>query len=719
MALISYDASQGLAWRGGESSEGNWLGWIGVAFGWGAFSLWGAAAYLLPGVSFWLGWRVWKGREVADWKWWFGVLILISSTSCLVDFLHAMRGGWVGGIIGRGWIFGMMGQTGGWFLVSFLYGLGWLGLMGMRPWEPPVGVRKAGVKPGEEALSEEPRFVRDMVIEDLSFPRKFEPAGAEDFAQVDGECEEEDRWADTSAEEEGEAVERETFPKEEKAVFRQPAAPCRGSRLPSVQLLRTSEHSEEGAEEIAEQKAMMRTIVETLESFRVRVAPGEVTRGPTVTRYELIPEQGLSVRKITALEADLALATKAKRISILAPIPGKGSVGIEIANRRRSMVGLRELMQTAPFADGRYRLPLALGKDVYGDPLVADLAKMPHLLVAGATGSGKSVCLNTIIASLLFRFSPEELKMIMVDPKVVEMRVYQGLPHLALPVVSEAKEVLQALRWCLNEMERRYRLFAENSVRNLADYNELIDEGLPSGEEEQADFFQEAEGASGPSSAEKLPYLVIIIDELADLMQVASDQVESAICRLCQKARAAGIHVIVATQSPRTDVITGLIKANISARIAFQVASGTDSRIIMDKTGADKLVGQGDMLFVPPDSPIQQRAQGAFLSDEEVALVVDHWRVDGEEPNYVAELAAAEEDEGTELSEADEEIFGRVLELVLAENKASASFLQRRLKIGYTRAARLMDILESRGIVGPAEGSKPRQILVAQEAQAS
>jgi len=490
-------------------------------------------------------------------------------------------------------------------------------------------------------------------------------------------------------------------------------------------------------------------IVNTLQTFSVDVSPGEVTCGPTITRYEIYPSKGLRVKQITSLEADLARATRAKTINILAPIPGKDTVGIEIENSRKTLVPLRSLLDNPEFHDAGKKIPIALGKDVYGQTIVADLAAMPHLLVAGATGSGKSVCINCIVASLLFRFKPDELRLIMIDPKVVEMQVYHSLPHLAVPVVTDPRRVPTALQWVIDEMERRYQLFAKFGVRKLEEYNKRDPEMRPrpfhySGDQMQVDYdedgvllsdpdredadslsrpagqTQAGNGEEDDSIPKSLPYIVVIIDELADLMQTAAADVEASINRLCQKARAAGIHLIVATQSPRVDVVTGLIKANIPARIAFQVASNADSRVILDKSGAEKLVGKGDLLYQPPDSPIMVRAQGAFLADEDVNDIVEHCSSQAQ-PRFDSAIEAAlsgntgGEEEDATLSQADEETLDRCIEAIRSDRKASASYLQRRLRIGYVRAARMMDLLEERGIVGPADGSKPREIYLPPE----
>ncbi|MEM6910141.1 MAG: DNA translocase FtsK [Verrucomicrobiota bacterium] len=491
-------------------------------------------------------------------------------------------------------------------------------------------------------------------------------------------------------------------------------------KLPSIDLLHLDESGSEVAADKGELLEMQSVIVETLQDFGIEVTPGDITRGPTITRYEVYPSRGLRVNRITSVEADLARATRAERIHILAPIPGKDTVGIEIANNEKVAVHLRELIEDPVFRSPKNKIPIALGKDVYGRTVIGDLAKMPHLLVAGATGSGKSVCLNCIVSSMLMRFTPDELRFLMIDPKVVEMQIYNDLPHLIAPVVTEPKKVLMGLRWVINEMERRYRLFADCGVRNFEGFNKRK---KPEPEETEPDPEGESflgEAAETPPREEDvpdhLPYIVVIIDELADLMQTAPADVETGIARIAQKARAAGIHLIIATQTPRADVVTGIIKANVPARIAFQVASKIDSRVILDAGGADKLVGKGDMLFLPPGTAQLVRAQGALVEDEEVQALVDFASAQGKgKPRNEVDIEAVPEGEGEggdELSEEDEELIERCLEVILQEKAASTSLLQRRLRLGYTRAARMIDILEQRGIIGPGDGAKRREVLV-------
>lgn len=517
--------------------------------------------------------------------------------------------------------------------------------------------------------------------------------------------------------------------------------------LPELDLLDEQDDADRLPLDREELRTIQGLIIETLQQFGIKATPGTITKGPTITRYEVYPDVGVRVDKIVALERDIARATKAERINILAPIPGKDTVGIEIANSKKVKVTLRELFEKEAWRDTTAKLPVALGMDVYGHTIIGDLAKMPHCLVAGTTGSGKSVCINSIIASLLFRFSPEQLRFIMIDPKVVEMQIFNSLPHLITPVVTDSKKVLLALRWVVDEMELRYRIFAKCGVKNIGAFNdrplpksqkeldeeasaaaallEPPEEPLPEAED-QADTEAEppdeepmAPPVRVPRSddiivPDRMPFIVVIIDELADLMQTAPADVESAIARITQMARAAGIHMIVATQTPRADVVTGIIKANIPSRIAFQVASKIDSRVILDENGAEKLLGQGDMLYLPPGTSKYTRAQGVLVTEEEIHRIVEF--VSGQaEPKFDAgihEKMTSTTPPEEDVSDDDEELVTKCLEVVRQENRASTSMLQRRLKLGYTRAARVMDIMEQRGIVGPKDGAKDREILV-------
>ena len=576
-------------------------------------------------------------------------------------------------------------------------------------------------------------------------------------------------------------------------------------QLPGADLLEMADVQGRPPMDPEELRRVQTQIVECLDHFGIKVSPGDITRGPTITRYEVYPAKGVRVDKIVSLERDIARATRAERINILAPIPGKDTVGIEIANTRKVKVALRELIESEDWGSSKAPIPLALGKDVYGKTIIADLAAMPHCLVAGTTGSGKSVCINALIASMLFRFKPDELRFIMIDPKVVEMQVYNDLPHLVVPVVTDPKKVLIALSWLICEMEKRYKIFAKTNVRNITGFNArpikrtqmeldfaateaaskaaaeakalLEAEALASLEldENTADPVENAAApptrqfvklhvsadpnAPAPAEAlappddlvdrvtraplspfavdlnrpaqvtsaaarnsrdddlivpERLPYIVVIVDELADLMQTAPADVENAIARITQMARAAGIHMIVATQTPRADIVTGVIKANIPSRIAFQVASKIDSRVILDENGAERLLGQGDMLYLPPGTSRQIRAQGVLVTDEEIHRLVKFCADQGKANFEVSihDKLQGEANEDDDVTAEDEELVQKCIEIIRQEKKASTSMLQRRLRLGYTRAARVVDVLERRGIVGPENGAKGREILV-------
>ena len=508
-------------------------------------------------------------------------------------------------------------------------------------------------------------------------------------------------------------------------------------QLPGLDLLNLPDPHVKPTESKEELMANARLMQSTLAQFDIEVSLGDITKGPTITRYELHPAPGVRLEKISALTNNIAAALKAERINVLAPVPGKSSVGIEVPNAVKTKVIMRDLLESEEWHNSKARIPLALGKDVYGHPIIADLAEMPHLMIAGSTGSGKSVCINSIIASLLSKFPPDQLRFVMIDPKVVELQQYNSLPHLVVPVVTDPKKVVLALRWVVNEMEKRYQIFAKVGVRNIKSFNERP-KNKPPAEKDQAELPLMAKKEKVEANAdgfavelddeivvpreddvvipEKLSYVVVIIDELADLMLVAPADVEMAIARITQMARAAGIHCIVATQRPSVDVITGVIKANIPARIAFQVAAKVDSRTILDAMGADKLLGKGDMLYLPPGSAKLTRAQGVLITDHEIQSIVDHIAKQGK-PSYELEIhqqlskPASSAGDGEECDE-DEDLIQQCIEVIRSEQKASVSLMQRRLRLGYTRAARIMDELERRGIVGPGKGAEPREILI-------
>jgi len=455
--------------------------------------------------------------------------------------------------------------------------------------------------------------------------------------------------------------------------------------LPSLDLLESPPPLE--ARQIKEDlTANARILEDTLDDFGISVKVTDIEQGPIITRYELEPAPGVKLNRIVALSDDIALAMKAQSVRIVAPIPGKARVGVEVPNIKSSFVYLKEVLMSSKFQKSDSKLTLALGKDIAGQPVMADLGEMPHLLIAGTTGSGKTVCMNSLILSMLFKATPQELKFLMVDPKMVELAPFNGLAHLLCPVVTDAKKASVALNWVVNEMEGRYQLLAKLGVRNIEAYN---------------------------NKQEKLPYIVVIIDELADLMTVARDQIENAITRLAQLSRAVGIHLILATQRPSVDVITGVIKANFPARISFKVASKVDSRTVLDMNGADKLLGRGDMLFLRPGESKLIRAQGSLLDDKEIDRIVDFIKSQAE-PVYDEEILK-EQQKSIYVNGEKDEFYDQAVKVIMESGQASVSILQRRLRLGYTRAARIIDMMEQEGIIGPFEGSKARKILIDRE----
>ena len=476
----------------------------------------------------------------------------------------------------------------------------------------------------------------------------------------------------------------------------------------------------------------MEALVRTLDEFGVKVIPGEIHTGPVITRYEVKPAPGVRVEKIVNLDKNIALGLQAMSVRILAPVPGKGTVGIEVPNKVSEAVCMRDIIESRAWAEANAEIPVVLGKDVTGKPMVMDLTKMPHVLIAGSTGSGKTVCINAIIASLLYHSGPDDLRFIMVDPKVVEMQMYNALPHMLIPVVTEAKKVPGALKWLIAEMEHRYQIFAKSNVRNIAGFNaKLLKDKEEQAKADAMDADMTPEERAAVSNMQvprdddafevprkKLPYIVCIIDELADLMMVAPADIETCIARIAQLARAAGIHLVLATQRPSVNVVTGVIKANLPSRISFKVASKIDSRTILDSGGAEALIGKGDMLFIPPGTSSLVRAQGAFVSDDEIEAIVEFLKENNDPPQIAQEVQQqidAGGDDGGGIDgggEEADELLPDAIDVLRSTKRASTSMLQRRLRVGYNRAARLMEVLEDRGIVGPENGSSPREILV-------
>jgi len=769
LALISYNPKDLPSWvpwsylSPPNRPAQNFIGPFGAILAGFCYLTLGAASYLLAGVLLFFGAAKLfhaNSRLIARLPW---IILFIASGACLFQWQtwhlqgwrHAYNiqgpGGWVGYLFGKTLLVTSMGKIGSGILLGGIYVASLILMTGLRPihlvqqtvsgtraafanlhdWRLRRKMGKADIKGQLEISRRELAKQRRSIEKQLK--KKGAPVPEPSAAFISPE-----ELADRPA---PKVVDATALPEESIARKKPSLAELRGSSsrstssapgltgrawdpktyaLPGLDLLAEHDPEGRGGADPAELQRVQQTLIDTLAQFGIAVAPGDITKGPTITRYEVYPAKGVRVDKIVSLERDLARATRAERINILAPIPGKDTVGIELANTRKVTVTLRELLESTDWEEAktRSRIPLALGKDVYGKAIITDLAQMPHLLVAGTTGAGKSVCINALIASMLFRFTPEELRFIMIDPKVVELQHYNALPHLAFPVVTDPKKVLLALRWLIDEMERRYKIFARVGVRNIISFNarpkKKPDVDLGKAAESANDAEIKVAREHEIPIPEKIPYIVVVIDELADLMQTAPADVEGAIARITQMARAAGIHLIVATQTPRADVITGVIKANIPSRIAFQVASKIDSRVILDENGADRLLGQGDMLYLPPSASRLIRAQGVLVTDEEIRRLVEFVSAQGHpafDPAMREKLQAAASST-EEVTDEDEELVEKCLEIIRQEKRASTSLLQRRLRLGYTRAARIVDILEQRGILGPGEGAKPREILV-------
>ena len=820
LALISYTPADVPSWfplSSVASPRGpvlNFIGRTGAIVACSSYAFLGAASYLVAAMFLGYGGAKLLNPDVRlnARAWW--AVAFVASGACLAHLLPwslldmerlniAGPGGWVGKWIGGLLFKNLLGSVGSLIVLILLYLSSLILLTGLHPisaarqiaswpglWMEKYRAKKMADANEQEKLAlEAARLDRERRKLEKTLTKKG-VAPAPEPASQRAEQPALDLPEPEPARPAPQIIDSMLPPPPKKKEKRDKFAPltsvsCEDYDLPSLDLLDPIDTEGQQAADPAELLGIQETVIETLAQFGISVSRGDITRGPTITRYEVYPAKGVRVDKIVSLERDIARATRAERINILAPIPGKDTVGIEIANSKKQKVTLRELLESEDFQNAKAKIPIALGKDVYGKTIIADLAAMPHGLVAGTTGSGKSVCINSIIASILYRFTPEDLRFIMIDPKVVEMQIYNTLPHLVVPVVTDPKKVLLALRWAIDEMEKRYAIFAKTGVRNIGSFNERpkakTQKELDAAQAEEDLFKNAAVAAAAAAEAEpetivdpateqtidfdamtddeifavpkpkpgpegltseeritrmttprntreddliipdRMPYIVIIVDELADLMQTAPADVESAIARITQKARAAGIHMIIATQTPRADVITGVIKANVPCRVAFQVASALDSRVILDENGAERLLGQGDMMYRPPGTSRMIRAQGVLVTDEEIRKVVEHASAQSEpafENSIHERLQGSGEDEEEEVSDEDEELVEKCIEVMRQEKKASTSLFQRRLRLGYTRAARILDILEARGYVGPGEGAKPRDILVDLDAMA-
>lgn len=777
LSLVSYHPFDVGNVAGGDRQPiRNFVGPVGAWIGYLTFATWGLAGYVMMAVVGALGVMMLLGREI-PWrgKVWAGVLLLVASAVLLhlLGLEGARRalnipsaGGFVGLFVGD-FFSRLVGRAGTWISFAAAYVVALILLVNFTPsyW---VALSVATVQDYwqswreqharrslEEELAEQERAVRaerwttgwKLARKEKEARRRAEERSAEPVrpeprivdstvrpvpVPVPMPVESEQApapKADGAPAAKPKPVSKRTSTAPQTASDGSPgsesvlasAAARDGEQyvLPPLELLAAPASGNGERTRLDDLKQNALVLRATMADFGIEVEVGDVTKGPTVTLYEFYPAPGVKVEKIAALSKDIALRMKADKVRIITPVPGKGTVGIEVPNTSTTTVYLRDILETPEWRQTRAKIPLALGRDIKGQPVIADLAEMPHLLIAGATGSGKTVCVNAILATLLYRFTPEDLRLVLVDPKMVEMQHYNSLPHLVVPVVTEPKKVPLALGWVIREMEKRYKIFAKVGVRNIIGFNQR--ERKPVREEQAGpDEVQPELKIAVPRDAdlvipEKLPYIVVVVDELADLMHTVPADVEMAIARLTALARAAGIHLIIATQRPSTDVVTGVIKSNIPSRIAFQVSSMQDSRVILDCNGAEKLLGKGDMLYLAGSGKLT-RAQGVLVTDEEIHRIVDfiakHATPSWEMEIYQKLQKPVASDESEDGAEEDEELIEKCIEVIRQTNRASVSMLQRRLGIGYNRAARIMDILEERGIVGPARGAEPREILV-------
>jgi len=694
---------------------GVWVGVLGRAgFGW--------ASFVLCGLCGLWAWRLWRGHvaEVHSTSLVIGTIALLTSVGTLFALLGTTEraqtqfGGLAGFLLARAGTY-YLGMAGTLLTAGCVTFMSWLVVSGQTLGS--TGLITLLRRVGSAAAS----LIRRPVPALTPAARPLAPRVAVDFDARVPAIEEE-----TQAQEESQPVAcadqtsprvriRSTVEPKLKTI---PTLPRRqtpsGFQLPPHHLLTTPPPISE--RQINEDlQANAKILEETLREFGIEATVVNIDRGPTVTRYELTPAPGVKLTKIVSLADDLALVMKAASCHIIAPIPGKGRVGIDVPNVTTTMVYLKEIITAHEFTGNPSPLALPIGKDVSGHPLVADLRECPHLLIAGATGSGKTVCLNSLLTGMLMRASPEQVRFLMIDPKMVELAMFNEIPHLIAPVITSAKKASVALHWAVQEMERRYQLFARVGVRNIDLYNKRLATQPVASRPPEPSNGEDLEGSDGPMDDGKpLPYLVVVIDELADLMMVASQDIEGAITRLAQLSRAVGLHIILATQRPSVDVITGVIKANFPARIAFQVASKVDSRTILDANGADKLLGRGDLFFLRPGTAKPIRAQGAFVTDPEIEQLTNFLKAQ-RGPSYDARLVErSRQPEGTSITEKDE-LYEMATRLVLDTGQASTSLLQRRLRLGYGRAARILDLMEQEGLIGPPQGSRPREILVSRD----
>ncbi|MDH5501787.1 MAG: DNA translocase FtsK 4TM domain-containing protein, partial [Gammaproteobacteria bacterium] len=691
------------------------------------FYVFGRPAYLFTLMVFYFGWMIYREQRTqqlltrADFAWRFGGFIATLITSCALATLHFSPAGFsetAGGIIGQivgGGMASVMKLLGASILLFFLWlasvsvflGISWfavmdgIGRIALKGWDAAqvkIGELRDRAEGKRQQAARQDVFKADAKRKAGRAPPRIEPVVA--------------------------PLEPSRRAEKERQVplFDPPSA----GELPPLSLLDSPPPQKKGySEESLE--AMSRLVELKLKDFNIDVEVVSVSPGPIITRFELDPAPGVKVSQISNLSKDLARSLSVVSVRVVEVIPGKSYVGLEIPNESRELVTLGEILKSRPYDEMASPLTLALGKDIGGNSVVADLARMPHLLIAGTTGSGKSVAINAMVLSLLYKAKPEHVRLIMVDPKMLELSVYEGIPHLLAPVVTDMKEAANALRWCVAEMDRRYRLMAGLGVRNIGGYNRKVKEAIEAGTPIQdptftpPELFDPDKPIVRPTLTE-LPFIVVIIDELADMMMVVGKKIEELIARLAQKARASGIHMLLATQRPSVDVITGLIKANIPTRIAFQVSAKVDSRTILDQMGAENLLGHGDMLYLPPGTSLPTRVHGAFVADHEVHAVVRHLKKSGS-PRYIDEileaptgptpgLAGIDPPTMEELDAEQDPLYDQAVQVVIETRKASISGVQRRLKIGYNRAARMVESMEQAGLVGPLQSNGSREILI-------
>lgn len=747
LALASHNKLDSSWTHVGHGATRNLIGVVGAWVSDISFVLMGYISFILPFLIAGMAVMQWKGaantKDITG-ALWFRVLglflFVLMATSFLSLYLHpfsampAGSGGVVGAVLSTGLIsainltgttiFLFIGMLSGLTLCLHISWFKVADFLGRKIWKQMSGIRFPTLKfPAKKTKDEQEE------IEDLPETRPILQARAPvKKMQAIEEKEEDDTPFFSLKTTVAHETKNETKPASQSIInktenkIKKPApvpikSPQEGDVLLSLDLLNPPEHLSQNTMSPMELKILSQEVEQRLLDFGIKVDVVDAHPGPVITRFELLPAAGIKASRISNLATDLARSLSVVRVRIVEVIPGKSVVGLEIPNRSREIVYLKEVLESKQYQDAKSPLSLALGKDIAGHPVVVDLAKMPHLLVAGTTGAGKSVGLNAMLLSLLYKATPAEVRLIMVDPKMLELSIYEGIPHLLTPVVTDMKEAANALRWCVAEMEKRYKLMSTQGVRNLQGYNEKVTEAKKKGEPIKAPEWYASSVENGELTT--LPMIVVVIDEFADMIMVVGKKVEQLIARIAQKARAAGIHLILATQRPSVNVITGLIKANIPTRIAFQVSSKIDSRTILDQQGAQQLLGHGDMLYLAPGAGVPVRVHGAFVADEEVHRVVAAWRAQGD-PDYL-ELGLQKhdsDDNDSDDNDADDEdgendkLYDQAVQIVMETRKASISNIQRRLRIGYNRAARLVESMEAAGLVGPMENNGTREVLV-------